>query len=743
MVYGNTDVKLQFYGPWGEERSKEQSLNIPYNFLPSGTFEYNVTAGIVEDTLLSRFTRANFDYGITRFMTVGAGVEYLSSISSGKVMPFVNTSLRLTPGLMISGEYTHGVNVKGILNWRLKKGIQFEINYTKYDKDQKAINTNYLEERKITFTAPIRFAKGSLFTRIGVNQIVMPYTKYTTAELLLSGSLFGVNTNLTTYATLSDLSGTTVYSTLALSVRLPWSFILTPQTQFNYSLGKFVFLRCGLEKRLFQNGYMTLSYEKNFTNNLTNMEIGLRYDFSFAQIGLSARRSSGVMTFVEKASGSLIADPRTRLLTATRRASVGKGGMSLTPFIDLNWNGLHDKDEPKAQGLQAQVSGGRTEYSERDTITRIFDLEPYAEYLVTLDGSKFDNISWQMKHKTLSVVVDPNQFKRINIPILVMGEASGMVYMESARGAQKGQGRILLNFYRNDSTFVSSTMSESDGYFSYLGLGPGEYMVTVDALQMNKLNMTASPAFIPFTIYPSLDGDLISDLEFVIREQQPADTISAQDSLTVTAITTTTDLAQGDTVSIKPVIAKPGVTTPPATTPQPIIATLPVKVTPPVTVANPDTVSPQQNVVPQQKVVSRDTVRPPVTFATPDTITPPQTGTPQQKITLRDTVARPVTFTQTAKTVSQEQALPLEGIVYRMQFIVFNKPLKEYSIFDKLMKALPELTIQESFEADGRYHYVSQPFRSRAEALRVMKKVNQAGCGDCIITVYENGVRKQ
>ena len=776
MVYGNTDVKLQFYGPWGEERSKEQSLNIPYNFLPSGTFEYNVTAGIVEDTLLSRFTRANFDYGITRFMTLGGGVEYLSSISSGKVMPFVNTSLRLTPGLMISGEYTHGVNVKGILNWRLKKGIQFEINYTKYDKDQKAINTNYLEERKITFTAPIRFAKGSLFTRIGVNQIVMPYTKYTTAELLLSGSLFGVNTNLTTYATLSDLSGTTVYSTLALSVRLPWSFILTPQTQFNYSLGKFVFLRCGLEKRLFQNGYMTLSYEKNFTNNLTNMEIGLRYDFSFAQIGLSARRSSGVMTFVENASGSLIADPRTRLLTATRRASVGKGGMTLTPFIDLNWNGLHDKDEPKAQGLQAQVSGGRTEYSERDTITRIFDLEPYAEYLVTLDGSKFDNISWQMKHKTLSVVVDPNQFKRINIPILVMGEASGMVYMESARGAQKGQGRILLNFYRNDSTFVSSTMSESDGYFSFLGLGPGEYIATVDALQMNKLNMTASPAYIPFTIYPSLDGDLISDLEFIIREQQPADTVSGQDSLTVTAITTTTSVAPGETASIKPVIAKSGDTTPPATTLQPKIATPPVKVTPPVTVAKPDTVSPQQNVVPQQKVVSRDTVTPPVTVATPDTITPPQTGTPQQKITLRDTVARPVTFTQTAKTVSQEQTLPaekvvstekpvqekkivptritpdqetttsvqkLKGVVYRLQFIVFNKPLKEYSIFDKLMKTLPELTIQESFEADGRYHYVSQPFGSRAEALRVMKKVNQAGCGDCIITVYENGVRKQ
>lgn len=721
MVYGNTDIKLQFYGPWGEERSKEQSLNIPYNFLPSGTFEYNVTAGVVEDTLLSRFTRANFDYGVARFMTVGGGVEYLSSLSSGKVMPFVNTSIRLAPGLMISGEYTHGVNVKGVLNWRLKKGIQFEINYTKYDKDQKAINTNYLEERKITFTAPIRFGRGSLFTRLGLNQIVMPYTKYTTAELLLSGSLFGVNTNLTTYATLSSLSGTTVYSTLALSLKLPWTFILTPQTQFNYTLGKFVFFRCGLEKRLFQNGYMTLSYEKNFTNNLSNMEIGLRYDFSFAQVGFSARRSSGTMTFVENASGSIIADPRTRLLTATRRSSVGKGGMSLTPFVDLNWNGLYDKGEPKAEGLQAQVSGGRTEYSERDTITRIFDLEPYAEYLVALDGSKFDNISWQMKHKNLSVVVDPNQFKRINIPILVMGEASGMVYMESARGAQKGQGRILVNFYRNDSTFVSSTMTEADGYFSFLGLGPGEYFATVDTLQMRKLNMTASPANVPFTIYPSLDGDLISDLEFIIREQPsgvistqdaiPAkDTVSVKDSTLTskkpaTAIKTATAVPSGDTAKIKPATAKQAVAT-----------------TPPVIVATPDTVAPQQKVMP------------------------------------RDSVTRPVTTTQTAKPVSEEQKLPAEkavptekpaplhdqeGVVYYLQFIVLNQSLTDFSTFYKLLEALPDLSINESKEADGYYHYISQPFNSRAEALRMMKKINQAGCGDCIITVYENGVRKK
>ncbi|MGB8357324.1 MAG: hypothetical protein WCD55_01790, partial [Bacteroidales bacterium] len=30
IVYGNTQVKLRFYGPWGEERTREQNISIPY-----------------------------------------------------------------------------------------------------------------------------------------------------------------------------------------------------------------------------------------------------------------------------------------------------------------------------------------------------------------------------------------------------------------------------------------------------------------------------------------------------------------------------------------------------------------------------------------------------------------------------------------------------------------------------------------------------------------------------------------
>jgi len=521
LVYGSTSVKLQFYGPWGEERSKEQSISIPFNFLPVGHLEYKVSAGMVEDTQNSRFARTNFDYGVSSRITVGGGVEYLSSLSTNNVMPFVSTSLRLASSLLISGEYTYGVRLKSVLNYRLPSDIQFELNYTKYDKNQTAISTSYLEERKFAVSIPLNTSKFSLFSRLSLNQFIMPQSKYASAELLLSSSLFGVNTNLTTSAMLPSQAAKDIYSNLALSLRLPGAFILTPQTQFNYIQGEFVSVKCGLEKHMFKRGFLNMFYEHNFQTRFSSMEIGFRYDFSFAQIGLTARRSNKVTTIVETASGSIMADVKSKYLGANSRTSVGKGGITFLPFLDINGNGKRDSDEPKANGLWVHLNGGRIENNDKDTTIMVFDLEPYANYLVTLDGTNFDNISWQLRKRVLSVAVDPNKFKLVEVPVVIFGEATGMVYLNEG-GKQDGLGRIIVNFYRSDGSFVKSTLTEPDGYFNYLGFTPGEYMAAVDTAQMKKLNMNVTPVLQNFTISPSKDGDLVDGLEFVLVKESSA-----------------------------------------------------------------------------------------------------------------------------------------------------------------------------------------------------------------------------
>ncbi|MDZ7633092.1 MAG: hypothetical protein U5L72_01045 [Bacteroidales bacterium] len=281
LVYGTTMVKLKFYGPWGEERIREQSLSIPYNFIPHKELEYFVSAGVVEDSLWSRFSRASISYGATRFLTVGGGAEYLSSVTTGPLMPFVNASVRLPGNVLVSGDYTYGVRTRGTLSYRLPSNIQLDLDYTRYDKDQEAISYNYLEERRASLSLPVRIKKFTAYSRLSYYQIVLPASNYSTAEWLIAGSIFGVNTNLTTYGVFAGENDPSIYSMLSLAVRLPGEILIMPQMQYDYTDNEVITAKLGLEKRIFQKGYINLSFEQNFRHEIRMGEIGMRYDFSF------------------------------------------------------------------------------------------------------------------------------------------------------------------------------------------------------------------------------------------------------------------------------------------------------------------------------------------------------------------------------------------------------------------------------------------------------------------------------
>ncbi|MCK7531375.1 MAG: hypothetical protein MZV63_10225 [Marinilabiliales bacterium] len=162
--------KAQIFQSLGR-RVREQNINIPFNFLPVKTLEYTASAGIVEDSIGSRFSRANVNYGVTRSLTIGAGVEYLSSVLSGPAMPFVNTSIRITNNLLLSGEYTYGVGAKGTFSYRLPSNIQLDLYYTWYDKNQKAISYNTWKKERQYWQFPFVLANsqhtsGFLSTRL-------------------------------------------------------------------------------------------------------------------------------------------------------------------------------------------------------------------------------------------------------------------------------------------------------------------------------------------------------------------------------------------------------------------------------------------------------------------------------------------------------------------------------------------------------------------------------------------------
>jgi hypothetical protein len=532
LVYGNMQITLKFFGPSGEERSSEQVIQIPFNFLPVNTLEYTFSEGLVQDSLHGRYSKADFHYGFTNRITIGGGMEYLFSVKTGNLMPFFYTTVRLSKTALLSTEFTNHVRWKSQFTWQLRSKAQVEFNYQRYTKGQRAVLTNNLEERRASVSLPIQKLKFHLLSKLAFRQVVTPTidydslvkvrysditkAKFTSAELTLSSSFSRFNANFTTTGSIYRLSGSSIYSNLALAYHFRHGFLIRPQFQYNYIRSKFIAAKFETEKQLRNQGVINLSFARDFSMHLTTTNLGLHYNFSFLRTVFSAVLSNKTTSLVQWAGGSFLYDAQSGYATHSRQSHYGRGNLVIAPFLDLNGNGKRDQHEPGIRGLKIHINGGRVLSTKEEDVVRIADLEPYNNYLVELEEKSLGNIAWQIKNKKISVVMEPNIFKRLEVPVTVVGEASGMVFFENHIG-ERGISRILVNIYDSIGQLAAQTMTESDGYFNYLGLLPGKYIVRIDSAQLYKLNFSSMPATLSFQIAGSEDGVVSDGFRFVLQ----------------------------------------------------------------------------------------------------------------------------------------------------------------------------------------------------------------------------------
>jgi hypothetical protein len=540
LVYGYTRLRLKFYGPLGEERIEERTVNVPYTIVSKGEFEYGLSGGIIQDSVLSRFGRAEFNYGVNGFLTIGGGIEYLSSIPTGAYMPFVRATIQPFSKMILSGEYDHNVKTQGILNYYLWKDISLELDYTRYKEGQKATFISALEEKKIRILVPFKLGRVSLLSRFEYYQQVYNATDFNYANVMLSLYYRQFSVNSTTSFNWLSEESPYVVTNLALSYNIGKWFTFRPSYQADVTNFNILSYKFEIEKS-FRKGYLSTSYQRNVHSRDDFISLNLKYDLNFSRTNLTVSRSQGSDYTSQSAQGSLAFGGGNGYVYASNNPSVGKGGIVVYPFLDLNQNGVFDKGERMVKLASVKIPGGKVIFSKKDSIVRITELNPFVDYMLEFDNNDLESLSWRFKHKTYKVTADPNQFKRVDVPIIVVGEANGMVTLNN-NNTLKGIGRILVKIYRKGSSkVVAEMLSESDGYISYIGLAQGNYVACVDSTQLKRLNYTATPAQIPFTIRVVEDGDIVSSLNFLLNSNRnEEDTVKETTTFKLTSLSDNT-----------------------------------------------------------------------------------------------------------------------------------------------------------------------------------------------------------
>jgi hypothetical protein len=549
IVYGYTTLKLIFYGTMGEQRTEERTMNLPYTIMPTGEFEYGLALGLVQDISTSRFGRGEFNYGVNRFLTVGGGLEYLSSIANGTTIPFAKATLQPNNKLSLNGEYAHGVKTRGLLDYYFWKDALLEFDYTKYVDGQLATRFNAPEERKAKLSLPFRYKKSNGFVKFDYAQFVYKAFIFNQADMILSSYFKQFSANSTVQLNWIKQKTAYVTSDLALSCRLNNGFTIRPSARYNATENNLMSYKAAIEKSI-PRGNVTATYERNILSNDNFFSLNIKFDLDYARTNITTTHSNGNFTMAESAQGSLAFGSGNNYTHKSNNSSVSKGGLSIYPFLDLNQNGIFDDGEHMVKIDAIRLFGGNAIFSKNDSIVRISDLNAFTNYIMEFADKDLENIAWRFKNKRYQVLIDPNQFKRIDIPVIPVGEVSGMVYFNNDK-LSKGIGRILVKYYKkNDSKAGAETLSESDGFVYYLGLEPGEYVARIDSAQLSNLDLFSDPSQISFSIKTLEQGDIVGGIDFVLHAKH----VEMLKKQIVVQETTMEVQANDDTISSTPFV---------------------------------------------------------------------------------------------------------------------------------------------------------------------------------------------
>lgn len=507
-VFGYNTLKLKFYGPLGEERTEERTKNTPYRFTPIKTLAYSLTAGILQNTKNTYYSRLILDYGITNFLTITAGLEYLSAKPNNIFVPFAKISFQPTSKLILNLDYLNQENFKGLLNYYITSSTFLEIDYSK----RKIAELNKLERIKIQLSTPFKTKIISGLTRLVLQQYRYEKFNYNQINFTFSGFYKQLKFNSSSFANWATANTPQINSALALSYKLKNGMALVSSANYNVTAKKISNVRAQLQMKVLEMN-LSASYMRSFLSQSDFLTLSLTYNLPFARLGFSGNYNDQNFNFNENAQGSLVFGGDNTFVQTRNNSAMGKGGILLHPFLDVNQNGTFDKGEKKVLLSSVNVPGATVAISKKDSIVRILDLNAFINYTIEFSDTSLDYISWRFKKKTYQVMVDPNQYKQVFVPIIAVGEISGTIFLKKGKNIE-GQGRVNLQIFDEKENKVAETLSEFDGYYSYLGLKTGKYTIRVDPKQLKALNYLSVPLVHEIVIKASEYGNILDNLDF-------------------------------------------------------------------------------------------------------------------------------------------------------------------------------------------------------------------------------------
>jgi len=430
--YGSSRIILKMYGPNGEVRTKEEFVRAPYNLIPKNSFEYTLAGGVQSSGFDDRkYAQANAYYGLFSSFTLGVGSDFPIDPLEGEV-PVYAAEATFHPfgGVIMSGSFSPDNSAKYNFNYSQPSLININAQYTKYYDNPFWNKMSQLDKISIAVSSPLKIGKKYLSLRFRYTFDHYPLYKIRNMNYGLKLPLYKVHLSYIGNYKLSDFVNRTD-KRITSQLFAATSFVrwFRPQFKIDYEhdMNKISKYGVYLQKRIFKKGQLSFSYEHNNLTNSNMFMLSFNIFNNFANFTSRANVIDKKVIYTQTQKGSIRFDQDAGTFRFDRRNGLGLGAAVVWPFLDENYNGVHDEGEQLLSELKASVGGARGQRAGNKSLYYYDGLRPYDEYIVQIDPYSLDNPMLQPAHENFKVQVNPNIVTSISVPVVTAGELNGMV----------------------------------------------------------------------------------------------------------------------------------------------------------------------------------------------------------------------------------------------------------------------------------------------------------------------------
>lgn len=535
LTYGSSRLRIRIYTPDGQTKEIDRQIQIPFNFLPKGVFQYQFQAGTPEqgfhiESQGGLVTQGNIAYGVNNWLTMKLGTDYLSiDPFQSKPIMYGNVSAR------IAKQYLMSLDLAPSAFYRLNGSILYPSNqslnmtYTRFTGQGVFNFRNASEEFTANYFLPVQMNSVSLGIVMGVEHIVFEEIMSTRLRTDLNVRMGRLNlrlnyrdaiftTNTSTMNGEGQLTGAITYNLIrkpGLPVYLHGLFI-RGQIVMDTKLKELMRSELQISKTIKRTGRFNVNIGYNYIFQNMTFDAGLIIDFNSVRSTSTFRIMGEHTSFRQSLNGSIGMDIPNAHVALSNREQVGRASASLLFFIDNNGSGKYDDGDELIPKKAFKLDRTAISVIGKDSIIRLNQLQSYHKYTLTINRNALSDPTLVPLHEKYTIIMDPNQHKRIEIPFYRGGVIEGTVFVEN-KGEFKGLGGLRLLIIGQDSKFETELRTFSNGVFYAMDIPPGKYKIEVDSAQLEILDATYRDEALFFEIKPSVSGDILDNLNIYLK----------------------------------------------------------------------------------------------------------------------------------------------------------------------------------------------------------------------------------